>query len=70
MTVVCIGTMCPCIMNFVVPSIMQDIEQDQLPRETISRIKDCNGDLIACYFEVLVDVPFVVRRKKMIRQAH
>lgn len=55
--------MCPCMMNFVVPSTMQDIEQNQLPRE-ISRAKDCNGDLIARYFEVSVDAPFAVRRKK------
>lgn len=45
---------------------MQDIDQDQLPRETISRTKDRNGDLIARYFEVLVDAPFAVRRKKII----
>lgn len=61
---ICIRAMYPCMINFVVPSIMQDIEQNQLPRETISRAKDCNGDLIARYFEVSVDAPFAVRRKK------
>lgn len=47
--------MCSCIMNFVVPSAMQNIGQKQLPREMISRAKDCNGNLTVHYFEVLVD---------------
>lgn len=62
--------MCPCIMNFVVPSTMQNIEQDQLPRETISRAKDYNDNLIARYFEVSVDAPFALDEKKKIKQAH
>jgi len=54
---------------------MQDIEQDQLPRETISRTKDCN--LIAERFNWLLfrgigwcTVRSSMKKKKKIKQAH
>lgn len=44
---------------------MQDTETGSIYLEkTISRAKDCNGDLIARYFEVSIDASFVVRWKK------
>lgn len=64
MRVMCIGSnVCSCMMNFVVPSAMQNIGQNQLPREMISRAKDCNGNLTVHYFEDLVDaLPDTARR--------
>lgn len=58
--------MCPCMMNFVVPSTMQDIEQNQLPREMISRAKDCNDDptnLIA-HYRLVRRLQFDEKKKK------
>lgn len=51
------GNVCPCNNEELrsPSSAMQSIGQYQLPRETISRAKDCNGGLNVRYFEVLVD---------------